>query len=898
MAVRGAPALAIAAALGLAVELANGPGFTDAAAAADAIRERAALLETARPTAVNLAGATTRLAAVARSAASAPGADGASVTAAVIAAAEDMLDDDVECNHALADVGADALLAAAAGRGLARPGAPLRVLTHCNTGALATAAHGTALGVIRTLGARGALDRAFCTETRPYNQGARLTAFELAHEGLPATLLCDSAAAGLLLHGGSGPADPPEVAGTDAATGATWAGRPHAVVVGADRVAANGDTANKVGTLALAVAAAHAGVPFFVAAPTTTLDADLADGAGIPIEQRPADEITHAAVHGSGLAGSAGRPRVAATGVAVWNPSFDVTPASLVTGGIITEIGLVRRRVDGDGRVRFDVVDAVEAGRARRARREAAKTAAAVLGLANTNTKTAAARPPPPTAAATAAAGGAPGEAATAVHADPQPFDPEAVRAYLAARPALAERLGGAPAQWTVTELSDGNLHFVFLVRGPEGGGGGALVLKQALPYIRIARDWPLTAGRAAVEAAALAEHGRLAPGLVPALYSFDPAASALALEWVRPPAVVVRGALVAGHIIPGLAVDVGEYVARTAFGTSLFALGSGAWRDLAGRFPNADLCALTEQVVFDDPFHAAPTNADHGAAAAACPALGAALAALRTDSPARAAAAAVKALFCERRQAILHGDLHTGSVMALPSPAGPDWQGVEAAAVAATGEGGAGGAPRPRAVVIDPEFACCGPVAFDAGKFAANLAIAYLAADGRRRGGDPATEAAVDAQQAWLAASIPAFWRAFTTRFAQLWGAAAATGSGGALAPAPLVGADALEGAQALALQQASFFADTYDAALRFGGAVLLRRVVGIAQVADFGSIPDPAARGAALAAALGLGRSLLVGGAAAFPDYEAVVAAAAAARTRARAALAERAGVVGGVH
>jgi len=865
MAVRGAPALAIAAALGLAAELAHGPGFTDAAAAVAAITDRAAFLETARPTAVNLGEATRRLTATAQAVAvdAPPGARGsACVTAAVIHAAEAMLADDVACNHAMGGAGADALLAAAVGRGLARPGEPLRVLTHCNTGALATAAHGTALGVIRTLASRGRLQRAFCTETRPYNQGARLTAFELAHEGLPATLLVDSAAAGLLLYGGEGPADPPE----GEQTGSRWSGRPHAVVVGADRVAANGDTANKVGTLALAAAAHLAGVPFFVAAPTTTLDPALPDGSAIPIEQRPAEEITHSPC--------GDKPRVAATGVAVWNPSFDVTPAALITGGIITEIGTVRRVVGGDGEISFDVKAAVKVGITRRVRAEAAAAAAAAAaaGAPGTGVEAGAAPPAETSQPATAAPGAAAAHPATDPSV-PAPFEPAAVRSYLASRPALAERLGGSPADWAVEELSDGNLNFVFLVRGPgeargdggPAGAGGALILKQALPYIRIDKTWPMSASRCAVEAAALEEAGKLAPpGSVPTLYSFDPATSSLTMEWIRPPSAVVRGSLNAGSIVPGLAGDVARYLAATAFGTSLFALPSGAWRDLAARFPNADLCALTEQVIFDDPFHAAPTNADHEAAEDACPALGKALAALKADAPARAAAAAAKARFCEQRQALLHGDLHTGSVMGVAAPATADWEGLEM-------ESAANGGRRP-AVVFDPEFACAGPIAFDAGKFAGNLLIAYLAADGRR-GGDASNTAAIDAQQAWLAASIRTFWATFTGAFADLWDTAAAQGRGGALAPAPLVGADALDGARCLALHQAIFFADTLDASIRFGGAVLLRRVVGIAQVADFKALPDPASRGRVMVAALKVGRAMLVGGASVYGGWGEVV-------------------------
>ncbi len=173
------------------------------------------------------------------------------------------------------------------------------MLTHCNTGSLATAGYGTALGVVRALSESGHLGAVFATETRPYNQGARLTAYELVTDNLrPATLICDSAAAALMASGGV-----------------------DAVVVGADRVAANGDTANKIGTYALAVSARHHGVPFYVAAPRTTLDARTPNGAAIHIEQRPAEEMTHAR----------DGTRVTPHGIDVWNPCFDVTPAALIT---------------------------------------------------------------------------------------------------------------------------------------------------------------------------------------------------------------------------------------------------------------------------------------------------------------------------------------------------------------------------------------------------------------------------------------------------------------------------------------------------------------------------------------------------------------------------------------
>ena len=426
------------------------------------------------------------------------------------------------------------------------------------------------------------------------------------------------------------------------------------------------------------------------------------------------------------------------------------------------------------------------------------------------------------------------------------PSDCAGAAAYVAARPALAARVGDATGAdvdtWRVAEVGDGNINFVFILEGPSG----SLVVKQALPYIRIAPDWPLAAARAGVEAAALEAHGALAPGLAPTLYLFDPAACVLALERVPPPAAVVRPLLVAGAILPGLAGDVAEYAARTLFGTSPLALSSTAWRSLAARFDNPALCELTERVIFVDPFCEAATNQGKSGAVAA------AVTALRSDAAAAAASARLLSRFASTRQAVLHGDLHTGSVMAR-----------------ADGQGAA--------VVIDPEFACAGPVGFDVGKFAANLLIALLAADGRRssRGGAHA-DADVERQQAWLGEAVPAFWRAFASRFRALWTAAAAAATDACATPPALFGPGAPASNACLVATQDAYMEGVLDDAVRFGGVVLLRRVVGIAAVADFKAIPDAAARSACELAALRLGRAMLVGGAAAFAGYEEVVKAA----------------------
>jgi len=250
------------------------------------------VLQESRPTAVNLFWALTRMRARLDTLNDAVPDAAAS---ALLAAAHEMSNEDVALNKSMGAHGA-ALL-----------GASARVLTHCNAGALATAGHGTALGVIRSAVAAGKRVHVFADETRPFLQGARLTAWELQQDGIPVTLIADSAAAFMMSRS-----------------------RIDAVIVGADRVAANGDVANKIGTYGLAVVARRHGIPFYVACPLSTIDLMIARGDDIPIEERSGDEVT-------GYRGN----RWAPEGVSVENPVFDVTPAELVTA-LITENGVVR----------------------------------------------------------------------------------------------------------------------------------------------------------------------------------------------------------------------------------------------------------------------------------------------------------------------------------------------------------------------------------------------------------------------------------------------------------------------------------------------------------------------------------------------------------------------------
>ncbi|KAL1300856.1 hypothetical protein HN51_045500 [Arachis hypogaea] len=313
MVVRGAPAIAIAAALSLAVEVSNLGSFNGSPGdAASLLQSKLEYLVSSRPTAVNLSDAATKLKEVISKAA-ATSSEARSVFQAYIEAAEIMLEDDVASNKAIGSYGAKFMQQQMEKQ-------KLSVLTHCNTGSLATAGYGTALGVIRALHSGGVLERAYCTETRPFNQGARLTAYELVHDKIPATLIADSAAAALMR-----------------------AGRVDAVVVGADRVASNGDTANKIGTYSVALCAKFHNVPFYVAAPLTSIDLSLSSGEEIVIEERSPKELLN-------TRGGLGE-QVAASGISVWNPAFDVTPAGLIHG-IITEKGVITKMSSADA---FDI---------------------------------------------------------------------------------------------------------------------------------------------------------------------------------------------------------------------------------------------------------------------------------------------------------------------------------------------------------------------------------------------------------------------------------------------------------------------------------------------------------------------------------------------------------------
>lgn len=326
MRVRGAPAIAIVASLGLAVELHNRD--QSSASADETIAEIDSALDylkTSRPTAVDLTNAINMLKSTIREAAG-NGTQG--IIQAFIEKAEDIFAKDLRSNMAIGEHGSDWLRAQVG----ASAESKISVLTHCNTGSLATSGHGTALGIIRTLFSKSQLQHAFCTETRPYNQGSRLTAFELVFEGIPSTLITDSMAASLFRTRGKQE-------------------NISAVIVGADRVVRNGDTANKVGTYQLAVLARHHGIKFIVAAPTSSIDLETETGEGIKIEERKREEMTQVTgpiINADGTVDKSSKARVATADqrINVWNPAFDVTPAELIDA-VVTEQGTVERGANG-----------------------------------------------------------------------------------------------------------------------------------------------------------------------------------------------------------------------------------------------------------------------------------------------------------------------------------------------------------------------------------------------------------------------------------------------------------------------------------------------------------------------------------------------------------------------
>jgi 5-methylthioribose kinase len=385
----------------------------------------------------------------------------------------------------------------------------------------------------------------------------------------------------------------------------------------------------------------------------------------------------------------------------------------------------------------------------------------------------------------------------------------ETVGDYLAADDTLAQRLGKRDA-WRTREVGDGNLNLVFIVEGPEGG----LVVKQALPYVRlVGSSWPLPLSRSHFESLALTEEARWAPQFVPGLYHADSAMALIVMEYLSPHTVLRKG-LVRGEVYPSAGRDLGTFLARTLFHTSDLYLTAAVKKARIGAFlANHALCKISEDLIFDEPYFNAPLNRHTR------PQLDALAEALRRDTPLKLEVQELKARFLCDTEALLHGDLHTGSVLVTA------------------------GDTR----VIDPEFAFYGPMGFDVGAIIGNFLLAHAAQRGHER-----TRGERDGYRNYLRAQVSAVWTTFAQVFADLWRESA---QGDLYARRLLVDAPELrERAITRRLQS------IWDQAVGFAACKMIRRIFGLAHVEDFESIADPERRADCERRAAGLARDMLL--------------------------------------
>jgi len=386
------------------------------------------------------------------------------------------------------------------------------------------------------------------------------------------------------------------------------------------------------------------------------------------------------------------------------------------------------------------------------------------------------------------------------------------LREYLVGFPELAAALHGEPRSWTITEVGDGNLNLVFIVKGARGG----VAVKQALPYVRlVGESWPLPLSRAHYEYLALEKQAQLSPGLVPTLLHHNEALALTVMELLEPH-IILRKKLIAGTQYPHFVDHITTFMARTLFFSSDLAIPAAAKKEGIAAFAgNHALCKITEDLIFTDPYREAVQNRWTS------PYLDAIAAEFREDPDLHVAISRLKLKFMASPEALIHGDLHTGSIMVTDSDTR----------------------------VIDPEFAFYGPMGFDIGAVLANLLMAYFASSGHER-----VIGERRAFEAWLLDTVEAVWTGFSGKFLELWRTEAA----GDAYPAGLFAGE--KGAKRLEAERRAYMARLFTDTVGFAAAKIVRRILGLAHNIDFEQIEDPLSRAICEARSLRLARSMMV--------------------------------------
>lgn len=534
--------------------------------------------------------------------------------------------------------------------------------------------------------------------------------------------------------------------------------------------------ANKIGTYQLALAANYHNIPFFTAITTSVVDVSMASGNAIKIEERPGGEMT-----------SIGGYQIAPEGIGTWNPAFDVTPSSLLHG-IITEVGVATHTnspAEDDDRminmVQYMVGKGLIAPPSEEKKIEYAKPVKVPVRWYRLSEES----------------------AVEYVCSDEEmsaliglPFNSSETAADRAARMSSV----------SVKEVGDGNLNFVFIIQGPEN----AIVVKQSLPYVRcVGENWPLTLERATFEAKALMKHHSLCPDHVPKVHRFDESMAVIVMEYIKPPNIILRNVLIKKERHTSFASHMASFVSKTLYGTSGLVLsGKDIRKEISYWSQNSSMCDLTEQVIFTDPYY--PAEFNHWEKVS--PNLDVVIKeGIYKDSALKIAIAALKAKFLTNPQSLLHGDLHTGSIM------------VEAGST----------------TVIDPEFGFYGPMGFDTGLFVANILFAYCshclssASDGSTESGASYAD--------WLLTQLVSFYTLFEKEFITLWESDIKNGVCGGMYSHHVY----VAGEEGLKAAQKEFLDQVWKDTIGFAGAEMVRRIVGIAHVAELDSDTNPSITG-----------------------------------------------------